>query len=96
MRITFCSASTRQIAGIPVGSLSQTLSANDTFSGEDLTFSGSDVLVRTTERLFLRLEITAATPLPAPAGDQFTIALSDLLFLTRRDRSPASRARREE
>lgn len=40
----FFGDSTKQIAGIPVGSLSQTLSPNDTFSGEDLTFSGSDVL----------------------------------------------------
>lgn len=35
----------------------------------------------TTERLFLQLQVTAATSLPPSPGDQFTIPLSDLLFL---------------
>lgn len=52
---------------MPVGSVSQSLAPGDTFSDEDVTTSFGDVSLGTTARLLLRLEITAATPVP-PLG----------------------------
>ena len=68
--------------GIPVGNVGQTVSPNDTFAGEDFTVDLSDVGVEATERLLLRLQVTASAAAAPLAGDQFSIVLTDLLFLS--------------
>lgn len=59
----------------PVGAVSGTIAPNDTFSGGDATFSGSDVSVGATTRILVRLDFTTKTVLPPVPGDSFSVEL---------------------
>lgn len=60
----------------PVGSPSQTMYPNDTFTGTDSTFSGNPVsLSAGTTYLLAVLSVTSSPLAPPMAGDSFTISL---------------------
>jgi hypothetical protein len=71
----FAGDSAAAMIGPPAGLISTMFMPNDTYVGGDGTFSGLGVTVPATDRLLVRLELTAATALAPKAGDIFTISL---------------------
>lgn len=62
---------------LDVGTVSQTVVPNDTFTGNDFTASSGDVTL-TGPKLLARLEVTADTVVVPDVGDRFTVSLVEV------------------